>query len=114
MSDWMPLQAERDSNAVVEINARVDRQLRCFDVLLALFVLSLLALPLALGEATKTVPFVQDGEKSYRFTVRWGIETESDDTEGRVTATSDLRPGPDQIEAALPRFIGTAQLQMIR
>jgi tRNA pseudouridine55 synthase len=64
-------------------------------------------LPVAFGEATKTVPFVQDGEKAYRFTVRWGIETESDDTEGRVVATSEHRPGPDQIEAALPRFIGT-------
>jgi tRNA pseudouridine55 synthase len=64
-------------------------------------------LPVAFGEATKTVPFVQDGEKEYRFTVRWGIETESDDTEGRVVATSEHRPGPDQIEAALPRFTGT-------
>jgi tRNA pseudouridine55 synthase len=64
-------------------------------------------LPVAFGEATKTVPFVQDGEKEYRFTVRWGVETESDDTEGRVVATSEHRPGPDQIEAALPRFTGT-------
>lgn len=64
-------------------------------------------LPVAFGEATKTVPFVQDGEKEYRFTVRWGIETESDDTEGKVVATSEHRPGPDQIEAALPRFTGT-------
>ena len=64
-------------------------------------------LPIAFGEATKTVPFVQDGEKAYRFTVRWGIETESDDTEGRVTQTSDQRPSPDQIEALLPRFTGT-------
>lgn len=63
-------------------------------------------LPIAFGEATKTVPFVQDGEKAYRFTVRWGIETESDDTEGRVTQTSDRRPAVDQIVAMLPRFIG--------
>jgi tRNA pseudouridine55 synthase len=64
-------------------------------------------LPIAFGEATKTVPFVQDGEKAYRFTVRWGIETESDDTEGRVTQTSDNRPSTDQIEAMLPNFVGT-------
>jgi tRNA pseudouridine55 synthase len=64
-------------------------------------------LPVAFGEATKTVPFVQDGEKAYRFTVRWGIETESDDTEGRATQTSDRRPAADQIEAMLPRFTGT-------
>jgi tRNA pseudouridine55 synthase len=64
-------------------------------------------LPVAFGEATKTVPFVQDGEKAYRFTIRWGIETESDDTEGRVTNTSDWRPALDQIVAMLPRFTGT-------
>ncbi len=64
-------------------------------------------LPIAFGEATKTVPFVQDGEKAYRFTVRWGIETESDDTEGRVRQTSDNRPSADQIVAMLPNFIGT-------
>ena len=64
-------------------------------------------LPIALGEATKTVPFVQDGAKSYRFRVRWGIQTDSDDTEGKVVATSDLRPAPPQIEALLPSFEGT-------
>lgn len=64
-------------------------------------------LPVAFGEATKTVPFVQDGEKAYRFTVRWGAETDSDDSEGAVTRTSDERPAPDQIAALLPRFIGT-------
>ena len=64
-------------------------------------------LPIALGEATKTVPFVQDGAKSYRFRVRWGIQTDSDDTEGKVVATSDLRPAPPQIAALLPSFEGT-------
>ncbi|MEI6475512.1 MAG: tRNA pseudouridine(55) synthase TruB, partial [Planctomycetota bacterium] len=64
-------------------------------------------LPIAFGEATKTVPFVQDGEKAYRFTVRWGIETDTDDTEGRETQTSDQRPTIAQIEAALPHFTGT-------
>ena len=64
-------------------------------------------LPLALGEATKTVPYVMDGEKRYLFTVRWGIETSTDDTEGQAVATSDVRPDEDAILAALPSFIGT-------
>jgi len=63
-------------------------------------------LPIALGEATKTVSFAVDGEKAYRFTVRWGAETETDDTEGAVTATSDKRPSRAEIEALLPRFLG--------
>jgi tRNA pseudouridine55 synthase len=64
-------------------------------------------LPIALGEATKTVSFVMDGRKSYRFTVRWGIETDTDDAEGRPVATSDVRPDGDAIRAALPRFTGS-------
>jgi tRNA pseudouridine55 synthase len=63
-------------------------------------------LPVALGEATKTVPYVMDGRKVYRFTVRWGIETETDDREGRVVATSDERPSRQAIEALLPRYTG--------
>jgi tRNA pseudouridine55 synthase len=63
-------------------------------------------LPIALGEATKTVSFAVDGEKAYRFTVRWGAETETDDTEGAVTNTSDKRPVPAEIDALLPRFHG--------
>jgi len=63
-------------------------------------------LPLAFGEATKTVPFVMDGEKAYLFTVRWGEETDSDDSDGTVTVTSDKRPTQDQIEDILPRFLG--------
>jgi tRNA pseudouridine55 synthase len=63
-------------------------------------------LPVAFGEATKTVPFVQDGEKAYRFTVKWGAETDTDDSEGRITRESDVRPQRDAIEAALPEFIG--------
>ena len=62
--------------------------------------------PIALGEATKTVPFVMDGRKVYRFTVRWGIETETDDAEGKPVATSQLRPARDEIEALLPRYTG--------
>ena len=57
------------------------------------------ALPIALGEATKTVPFVMDGRKIYQFTVRWGEERDTDDAEGRVTATSEQRPSPDAIRA---------------
>jgi tRNA pseudouridine(55) synthase len=63
-------------------------------------------LPIALGEATKTVPFVMDGRKAYRFTVRWGSETDTDDAEGRVVSTSDIRPRPADIRAALPGFVG--------
>jgi tRNA pseudouridine55 synthase len=66
-------------------------------------------LPIALGEATKTVPFVMDGRKLYRFTVRWGEERDTDDAEGRVTATSDNRPSADAIRAALPAFTGAIQ-----
>ena len=66
-------------------------------------------LPVAFGEATKTVPFVQDGEKAYRFTVKWGGETDTDDSEGRITRESDVRPSPAAIEALLPRFIGEIQ-----
>lgn len=63
-------------------------------------------LPIALGEATKTVSFAVDGEKAYRFTVRWGAETETDDTEGAVTKTSDQSPDRASIEALLPQFHG--------
>ena len=66
-------------------------------------------LPVAFGEATKTVPFVQDGEKAYRFTVAWGGKTDTDDAEGRITRESDERPTRAAIEALLPRFIGDIQ-----
>jgi len=68
-------------------------------------------LPIAFGEATKTVPFVQDGEKAYRFTVRWGAETNTDDSEGTIVAQSDLRPQANDILALLPRFQGTIMQQ---
>src|ERR687896_893638 len=61
-------------------------------------------LPIALGEATKTVPFVMDGRKTYLFAVRWGEERDTDDSEGRVVQTSDTRPTPDEVRALLPRF----------
>ena len=63
-------------------------------------------LPIALGEATKTVPFLMEAQKSYRFTVAWGQATASFDREGEVTATSDVRPTVDQVEAALAAFRG--------
>jgi len=66
-------------------------------------------LPIALGEATKTVPFVMDGRKLYRFTVRWGEERDTDDAEGRVAETSEARPSAEAIRAALPAFTGTIQ-----
>jgi len=63
-------------------------------------------LPIALGEATKTVSFAMDGAKRYRFTVRWGIGTDTDDREGETIAESDVRPSRDEIEAVLPAFTG--------
>src|SRR6516165_12423218 len=59
-------------------------------------------LPVAFGEATKTVPIVQDGAKAYRFRVRWGEESETDDAEGEIVARSDRRPAPAEIETLLP------------
>ncbi len=64
-------------------------------------------LPIALGEATKTVPFVMDGRKLYRFTVRWGEERDTDDSEGRIVSTNDARPSAAAIRAQLPAFTGT-------
>jgi tRNA pseudouridine55 synthase len=64
-------------------------------------------LAIALGEATKTVPFAMDADKTYRFTATWGEGRDSDDAEGRVTGTSDVRPAATAIEAMLPRFTGT-------
>src|SRR6476620_2779836 len=63
-------------------------------------------LPIALGEATKTVPFVMDGRKSYVFTVTWGAETDTDDAEGRVVESAEIRPERGAVEALLPRFVG--------
>ncbi|GBD41107.1 tRNA pseudouridine synthase B [bacterium HR39] len=63
-------------------------------------------LPVALGEATKTVQYVMEAPKRYRFTVRFGIATDTDDREGRVIAESDRRPTDEEIRALLPRFVG--------
>ena len=63
-------------------------------------------LPIALGEATKTVPFVMDGRKEYRFTLRFGEARSTEDAEGEVTATSANRPTDQEIRNALPAFVG--------
>ena len=64
-------------------------------------------LAIALGEATKTVPYAMDADKTYRFTAAWGEARDTDDSEGKVTGTSPVRPSRTQIEALLPRFTGT-------
>jgi tRNA pseudouridine55 synthase len=66
-------------------------------------------LPVALGEATKAVPYVMADDKIYRFTLRWGVATDSDDAEGQAIATSDVRPPRDAIEQILPRFTGVIE-----
>jgi tRNA pseudouridine55 synthase len=66
-------------------------------------------LPIALGEATKTVPFMMDADKAYRFTIEWGRSTTTLDREGATTASSDVRPTREQVGAALPAFIGEIQ-----
>ena len=66
-------------------------------------------LPIALGEATKTVPYVMDGRKAYVFTVAWGAETNTDDAEGEVVASSEIVPTREAIEALLPRFTGAIE-----
>lgn len=63
-------------------------------------------LPIALGEATKTVPFIMDARKTYRFTAKWGAATTTDDAEGEIIARSDHRPARAEIDAALDSFIG--------
>jgi len=66
-------------------------------------------LAVALGEATKTVPYITDALKSYEFTVRLGQATNTDDAEGEVISSSDLRPSDDDIKAALGQFVGEIQ-----
>ena len=66
-------------------------------------------LPIALGEATKTVPFMMEAEKVYRFTVNWGVSTDSVDREGEIIGRSDVRPSVEAVRAALPTFVGEIQ-----
>lgn len=63
-------------------------------------------LPIALGEATKTVPWLMEAKKTYVFTIKWGVSTDTQDREGKEIARSDVRPTPEQIRAALPAFVG--------
>ena len=66
-------------------------------------------LPIALGEATKTVSYVMNGKKRYRFTVSWGEERTTDDLEGKITTTSGHRPTKQSILTILPEFIGAIE-----
>jgi len=63
-------------------------------------------LPIALGEATKTVPFMMEAQKVYRFTINWGVSTDSVDREGEIIGRSDVRPSPEAVRAALTAFVG--------
>src|ERR1700731_1043300 len=63
-------------------------------------------LPIAFGGATKTVPYVMDGTKLYRFTLRFGEARDTDDADGAVTATTGVRPTDAQIDAELEQFRG--------
>ena len=63
-------------------------------------------LPIALGEATKTVPFLVDADKAYRFTIEWGRSTDTLDAEGETTGQSDVRPAPEAAAEALQGFVG--------
>jgi tRNA pseudouridine55 synthase len=66
-------------------------------------------LPIALGEATKTVPWLVEARKTYVFTIKWGVSTDTQDREGAEVARSDVRPTADAIRAALPAFVGDIQ-----
>ncbi len=66
-------------------------------------------LPIALGEATKTVPWLMEARKTYLFTIKWGVSTDTQDREGKEVASSPVRPTPEAIRAALPAFIGDIQ-----
>ena len=63
-------------------------------------------LPLAFGEATKLIPYIMDGEKEYEFTIQWGEGRDTEDAEGKVIETSDVRPTTEQIKKILPQFTG--------
>ncbi|ANP46378.1 tRNA pseudouridine(55) synthase TruB [Candidatus Viadribacter manganicus] len=66
-------------------------------------------LPIALGEATKTVPWLMEARKTYLFTIKWGVSTDTQDREGKEVASSPVRPTPEAIGAALLAFIGDIQ-----
>ncbi len=66
-------------------------------------------LPIALGEATKTIPYMMHGKKQYKFVIQWGVETDTLDHTGTTIATSNNRPNINQIKAILPKFLGTTK-----
>ena len=66
-------------------------------------------LPIAFGEATKTIPYVTEAAKRYRFTLRWGVSTTTDDAEGDAIEESSIRPDRTAIETTLKSFIGPIQ-----
>jgi tRNA pseudouridine55 synthase len=66
-------------------------------------------LPIAFGEATKTINWVMEGAKTYRFTVKWGVETTTDDLEGEITQISSNAATQHEIEGELPKFLGAVQ-----
>lgn len=92
------------TNAVSAVKRALDAQKAGHGGTLDPFATGLL--PIALGEATKTVQYVMDGDKTYRFTVRFGAQTDTLDPEGDIVATSDARPTDAEIQAALPGFLG--------
>jgi tRNA pseudouridine55 synthase len=107
VSGWIHLDKPYDLGST----AAVTRVRRLFDAQKAghagtLDPLATGVLPIALGEATKTVPFLVDADKAYRFTIAWGRTTATYDREGATLAESDARPSPAEVEAVLPRFVG--------
>lgn len=107
VSGWLNLDKPYDLGSTTAVS----RARRIFDAQKAghagtLDPLATGVLPIALGEATKTVPFLMDADKAYRFTVEWGRTTATYDREGATLASSDVRPTPEQVEAVLPRFLG--------
>ena len=107
VSGWINLDKPYDLSST----SAVSRVRRIFDAQKAghagtLDPLATGVLPIALGEATKTVPFMMDADKAYRFTIAWGRTTATYDREGATLAESDVRPTLAQVEAVLPRFVG--------
>ncbi|MDP3935972.1 MAG: tRNA pseudouridine(55) synthase TruB, partial [Alphaproteobacteria bacterium] len=66
-------------------------------------------LPVAIGHATKTIPMIMDAQKAYTFRILWGVQTDTDDRDGNVIATSSVVPTLESIAAVLQKFVGTIQ-----
>ena len=66
-------------------------------------------LPVALGKATRLIPYIMNGKKTYQFTIKWGVETDSDDLGGKEIATNDKRPTATEINDIIPKFIGNIE-----